>query len=160
MGLILGGVSSLIVSPHHDQNLKALGGSCPHLSACQVTWGTKQTLSEHCNPAFPRFLALGNQLKQSKAREGGEAGGRQETRGGRQKEPKKKKGCCYRVGASRGCVHSPATSPLPQQQNLHAVRHYYLIPPTLLVRLFPAGILSVHPRNPEWIESSGKWLFI
>lgn len=32
------------------------------LSFSHVTWGTKQTLSGHYNPAFPRFLALGNQL--------------------------------------------------------------------------------------------------
>lgn len=35
------------------------------LSFSQVTWGTKQTLSAHCNPAFPRFLALGNQQTHS-----------------------------------------------------------------------------------------------
>lgn len=39
------------------------------LSLSQVTWGTKQTLSEHCNPAFPRFLALGNWLTHSAERE-------------------------------------------------------------------------------------------
>lgn len=47
------------------------------LSLTQVTWGTKQTLSEHCNPAFPRFLALGNRLTHSAKRERG-GGGRQE----------------------------------------------------------------------------------
>lgn len=37
----------------------------------QVSWGTKQTLSEHCNPAFHRFLALGNRLTYRVTMEGG-----------------------------------------------------------------------------------------
>lgn len=47
------------------------------LSLAQATWGTKQTLSEHCNPAFPRFLALGNRLthRAKREREGEQAGG-------------------------------------------------------------------------------------
>ena len=53
---------------------------CLSLSRAQVTWGTKQTLSEHCNPAFPRFLALGNGLthraKRERGREREKGGGR------------------------------------------------------------------------------------
>lgn len=37
----------------------------------QVSWGTKQTLSERCNPAFHRFLTLGNQLAYGVTMEGG-----------------------------------------------------------------------------------------
>ncbi len=43
----------------------------------QVTAGTKQTLSDHCNPTFRRFLALGNHIACSKAETQGEGiGGR------------------------------------------------------------------------------------
>lgn len=61
-------------------------------------WGTKQTLSEHCNPAFPRFLALGNQLKTEQRgreteRERGQrkASGRQNT----EEEGRRNKRCTH-----------------------------------------------------------------
>ncbi len=59
----------------------------------QVTAGTKQTLSDHCNPTFRRFLALGNRIACSKAETRGEGtGGRGGEQGKRARLKEKKEG--------------------------------------------------------------------
>ncbi|KAM9323506.1 solute carrier family 35 member A3b [Pholidichthys leucotaenia] len=60
---------------------------------------------------------------------------------------------CECVSGLRVLSCHPITFPAT---DLHPVRHFKLIPPSLLVRLFPAGVLPVLPWSPEWTESSGE----
>lgn len=57
----------------------------------QDTAGTKQTLSDHCNPTFRRFLALGNCIACSKAETQGEGIGGRGGEQGKRARPKEKR---------------------------------------------------------------------
>lgn len=53
----------------YSASVKLPGAHIP--PSVQGMTGTKQTLSEHCNPTFRRFLALGNRIAHSTAGGGG-----------------------------------------------------------------------------------------